>query len=402
VAFFTLSSLCSWLTWRLGGRRGWYALSIISLVLAQLSKQNAFTFPLIIAATELMFFSPSVLSRKRRLAWLLPVMLTMCIVPAVQLYTSNTASETGGIDVASSIGAYAVISGAKAEYLISQFSVLVTYLRLMALPVGQNFDYDYPGYGSLLEPQAALSFVLLLSVFLMGVYAFWCSREGRGSQTRGELALVSWGILWFFVTLAVESSILVIPMLITEYRLYLPSIGLIIAIVSMFMLALHGRTSKVKSIGVIALIMVLLMFSVLTVQRNAIWGGKITLWEDVVRKSPQKARRLAHLYEMNRDMDKAEYFYERTMQLDKEKGPSYMNAAIFYATTGRLKRAIELMEEVRGRYPLYADARYTLGSMYMSAGRLNEARGEFMRVLKLRPGDPEAIRFLRYLEGTRK
>ena len=36
------------------------------------------------------------------------------------------------------------------------------------------------------------------------------------------LRLIAFGILWFFVTLSVESSIIPIPMIICEYRVYLP------------------------------------------------------------------------------------------------------------------------------------------------------------------------------------
>ena len=32
------------------------------------------------------------------------------------------------------------------EYFLTQFSVILTYIRLFILPINQNLDYDYPDF----------------------------------------------------------------------------------------------------------------------------------------------------------------------------------------------------------------------------------------------------------------
>jgi hypothetical protein len=54
------------------------------------------------------------------------------------------------------------------EYLLTQFSVILTYIRLFIMPVNQNLDYDYP-----------------ISHSLSGMaYALWPAISGRNSCSR--------------------------------------------------------------------------------------------------------------------------------------------------------------------------------------------------------------------------
>ena len=109
-------------------------------------------------------------------------------------------------------------------YLFTQFTVLVTYLRLLLLPLNQSILYDYPVAVSFFDPKVMFSFLLLLMFFLLGVYLFLVSRI----STR-ELRLVAFGIFWFFIAHLVESSIIPLTITIQEHRMYLPSIGLFLA-----------------------------------------------------------------------------------------------------------------------------------------------------------------------------
>jgi hypothetical protein len=110
-------------------------------------------------------------------------------------------------------------------YLLTQFRVIATYIRLLFLPVNQNLDYDYPLYNSLFEPGVFFSFLFLLSIFGLAIYLFKRSRK----TGNGYSLMASFGILWFFITLSVESSIIPIRDVIFEHRLYLPSVGAVVA-----------------------------------------------------------------------------------------------------------------------------------------------------------------------------
>ena len=50
------------------------------------------------------------------------------------------------------------------HYLFTQFRVMITYMRLVILPIKQNLDYDYPVYKSFFEYHVFSSFLLLMMI----------------------------------------------------------------------------------------------------------------------------------------------------------------------------------------------------------------------------------------------
>ncbi len=54
------------------------------------------------------------------------------------------------------------------EYLLTQFSVILTYIRLLILPVDQNLDYDYPISHSLFEWHTLFGLLSLAGIFVLG------------------------------------------------------------------------------------------------------------------------------------------------------------------------------------------------------------------------------------------
>ena len=99
------------------------------------------------------------------------------------------------------------------HYLLTQFRVMVTYIRLLFIPIHQNLDYDYPIAKSLLELPILASLIFLGSILTIAVRVF------------SKYRLISFGIFWFFLTLLPESSIIPIKDVIYEHRLYLPMVG---------------------------------------------------------------------------------------------------------------------------------------------------------------------------------
>ncbi|KKK78959.1 hypothetical protein LCGC14_2838320, partial [marine sediment metagenome] len=247
VGLLYMLSIALYLHWRQTGKLLWYALCLAAAVLAMKSKANAFTLPVMIVATEFMFFGGFKKSGdfKKRVLPLVPILLTMLIVP-LTLASLHSGAEPGqAASVAETIGKYAAPTKENASYLITQFRVIPTYLRLLLLPVGQNLDYDYPEYDTLASAPVVLSLMLLTALGLAGVF---CFRAGLKAGIKGkrELLLVSWGVLWFFVTLSIESSFVRIPMVINEYRLYLPSAGIITAAVALAFVVMEGWPSIKK------------------------------------------------------------------------------------------------------------------------------------------------------------
>jgi hypothetical protein len=82
------------------------------------------------------------------------------------------------------------------HYFYTELNVVIQYIKLMFIPDKQNFDYsnDFPMSTTIWENYSYVSFIILA---LIGLFSLYTMKRNR---------LVSFGILWFFIGLAVESS----------------------------------------------------------------------------------------------------------------------------------------------------------------------------------------------------
>ncbi len=422
AALFYSASLCSYIRFRLiqesaegPGWRGYvlYGISLVSAVLAMKTKEIAFTLPLIVVMYEWFFFGRG--DMRRRVLWALPLLATAAVIPLSMLNVGKPLGE-----VLSDVSQVTVVQSSLSrwEYLITEFRVIVTYIRLLFLPVGQNLDYDYPQYHSLFEPQVAFSFLCLLGLFVLAIVLL------RKAQRGGEasLRLISFGILWFFVTLSVESSIIPIIDVIFEHRLYLPSVGFFMAVVTVVFLLMRKKVVKGGVPAVTAaLTAVVVVLAGAAYARNTVWGSQKTIWEDVVAKSPLKARphnNLGPIYFDEGKYDRAIEQYEIALRLEPDYDLAHNNLGNAYRMKGWTDKAIEQYEIALNLNPQFIDAHnnlglallrtghreegikeintayaithYNTGNDYLSWGFFDDAITEFQAALRLRPDYDEA------------
>jgi len=220
VALFYLLTVVCYLKWRLASseaqrRSLWYWGAVLFTVLAMKTKENSFTLPFMILLVEAVFFRSA--TRRRWIA-LIPFLLTLPIIPL---------SHPGAMGEGEAGFAQGTAEISRSDYLFTQFRVIVTYIRLLFLPIGQNLDYDYPIYHSILEPVVVLSFLFLLSIFVLSLFVIF---DSRPTAQNSHLRLMGFGIVWFFLTMSIESSIIPLKDVIFEHRLYLPSVGFFMAL----------------------------------------------------------------------------------------------------------------------------------------------------------------------------
>lgn len=264
-----------------------YVVSFVSAVLAMKTKEISFTIPFMLAALELLLFRRSVFGL-RRAYFLVPFMATLMVVP-LSLLGPDWGIMPGGAgvdEVTRRDKLFDLFQRSPYEYFITQLRVVVTYMRLMVLPVNQMAVYDFRPSRSFFEPGVILSLLFLLSVAGSAVYA-WRRSAASGQRDSVALRLYALGVLWFFVTLSVESSVIPIKDLIFEHRAYLPSIG---AFAALAVLGEWGARrffpSVVPRIRMAALAAALIIpLSVATYMRNEVWTDEVLFWDDVLRKT---------------------------------------------------------------------------------------------------------------------
>ena len=407
VGLLYMLSIALYLHWRQTGKLLWYALCLAAAVLAMKSKANAFTLPVMIVATEFMFFGGFKKSGdfKKRVLPLAPILLTMLIVPLTLASLHSGAEPRQAATVTETIGKYAAPTKETSSYLITQFRVIPTYLRLLLLPVGQNLDYDYPEYDTLASAPVVLSLMLLTALGLAGVFCFRAGLKA-GIKGRRELLLVSWGVLWFFVTLSIESSFVRIPMVINEYRLYLPSAGIITAAVALAFVVMEGWPSINKfRPETVVLGLVIVMLSLASVHRNAQWQSEISLWGDVVRKSPGKTRGMLHLgvaLEEDGQFDEALRVYNRALAIEPENQEIYYDMGVVYGKLKQNNKAFEAYRKALELNPANANAHNNLGALYANNRNYDLALEEFQAVIEIEPNNSKAHNNLSVIYLNRK
>jgi protein O-mannosyl-transferase len=402
AAMFYLLTVVCYLKWRLSQLNTqnkkvktlfWYAGALLATILAMKTKEITFTLPFMLLLIEAVFFAPLI-----RRSWI--SLIPFLILPIIPLSRPGAMGE-GEAGFASDI-----TDISRWDYLLTQFRVIVTYLRLLIFPANQNLDYDYPVSHSLFDPPVFFSFLFLSALFALAIYLLLSSplvpnfngappsRPGSNPPAQRRLPyaasrLVGFGILWFFLTLSVESSIIPIRDVIYEHRLYLPSVGFWLAAGT----AALGFSDRWRIPRIIAVGLIIVLFAGLTYQRNKVWQDEVTLWTDVVRKSPQKARgynNLGSAYKKLGQYEDAIREYQTALTLKPDYAMAHYNIGIIYKELGQLDNAIRKYQTAVTLKPDYPEAQNNLGVVYKEMGRLDEALKEYNSALTLKPDYAEA------------
>lgn len=384
AAFFYLGSLVLYARWRLRVQKSnrptplhaAYLLSLAFAVLAMKTKENAFTLPLTITLFEFIFMGRMPLGR--RVFYLAPFLLTLLLIPLGLAGADRPVGEIIG-GVASAMRGAETIS--RGQYLLTELRVLPEYLRLMFVPIDQNIAYDLRLSHSFFDPPVFLSFLFLSA--LLGLAVFFL-KFGTA-----DMKLIGFGVAWFFLTISVESSVIPIPMVMNEYRLYLPSVGIIAAASAAVFLFLEAvRSERATRAAWAALAISAIALSAATYARNSIWRSELSLWEDAYRKSPAKVAVLNNLgaaYGSRGMTKKAVELFDIALGLKPDCPEALNNLGLAYASMGRTEDALRHYLKAVGLMPDYAEAHRNLGRLYMASGNLDGAIVHFGAAARLRP-----------------
>lgn len=377
--FYLLSLMC-YIKARLhhiareGGRRSalYYSAAFISGILAMFSKEIAITLPLAIALVEFYFIQGASRIRWKYAFLFLPIVI---IVPL-------TIYLTGAIDF-QTLGQIETPEGTitipPLNYLLTQFKVLVLYLQLVLVPIGQNLDHDIALAQTILEPKVLLSLALLVSILILAVFLF---RRNK---------LLSFGIFWVFLTLLPESSIIPVTDVSMEHRLYLPMVGMSILIVAILFNILERLKPKNINLIIFALIG---MYCVMTYARNNVYRDELSLWSDVVSKSPQKSRPYNNRgigYLRKGMVSEAERDFRRATEIDPRSREGWNNLAVFYTDMGSYQKAIEILDQSAMVSPNSPIIFFNRGRAHYFLAEYEKAIEDYTRSLALDPKDKRVL-----------
>ena len=350
---------------------GLFVGAVVALVLALFSKENAYTLPVAIVLVELCFLNTKKLTVnvKDYRVILLGIALIGIVWAGVMKYSFSIFNPIAP----NIVNDFRTIT--PVNYLLTQFSVILKYIGLLVLPIGQNLDYDFPLSNSFFEPRTMFSFVLLMALLGAGIYIFKKNR------------LVAFAIFWFFATLSIESSIIPISDLIFEHRTYLPAVGYFL-VLSYGLFHFFWDRSRAVALGLFLLLIG--SNALLTFQRNKVWKDEFTLWSDVISKSPNKARGYdsrGNAYYRAGKFEQAIKDFNKAIELQPAYGTAYNNRGNAYKNTAKYKQALEDYSKAIELQPKYAEAYSNRGLVLNDAGKFEQALTDFEQAVKLQPNN---------------
>jgi tetratricopeptide (TPR) repeat protein len=134
-------------------------------------------------------------------------------------------------------------------------------------------------------------------------------------------------------------------------------------------------------------IVFILTYGLATYQRNFVWRDNLSLWSDIVKKSPFKARAYDYLglaYQKAGDLDNAILQYRKSLSLNPFYADVHNNIGIAYFEKGLVDNAISHFKHAIEINPYHADAHYNLGIAYGKKGLIDKAYEEMRRGIELR------------------
>lgn len=383
--------------------------AVLGLSLAALlSKQQAVAIPAVLVIIDLLWNEGSAIESVKKNLKLHGLLAAGAVAGAVWVFSVLARGTTAGLRVE---GITPV------EYFLTQCRVFWSYVRLLALPVGQNVDPDVAisrGFGDV------GSVMGLAAIVALAAGAVWWRRSWP---------LASAGVLIFLALLAPTSSFIPIQDVMAERRVYFALIGPLLILADVL-----RRWTLAPPLRNIALALTVVALGAATYSRAALWGDEEALWKDTVAQSPAKLRprfQLAHIYYKTKRCGEAAAQYEAASKLGKptvellvdwglaldcgNRAPeaterlrqalavertynSLAQLGMVLAKQGKFDEALPLLTEAVKADGRQAAAWGYRGNVLASQGKLLEAAEDFRRALAINPEDAAARQGLRYVE----
>lgn len=311
MAMFYLGSILAYIHGSDKNKRLWlYFVSPLFFIMAVLTKEVSVTLPLALMLWEATFSrSQNILGialRKQAIHWA----ILICILIIFIAYPPYENLLEYSFEIRS-----------LKDNLLSQINGVTYLISRLAMINRLNIDPDLPIISTWTNMLAAKT-VMLAALLLTGIIAI------------RKLHWFGFSLLWFFLHIMPTNSFVPRLDIANERQLYLAAWGIFLS-ASFAIEQLKTATQKYQQWILTGTMLLLLTLGCFTVMRNHTYLSEIALWEDTVRKSPNKARvynNLGYAYAVvGRDKD-AEKAYLAALSLNPDYVLPRNNLAVISGT----------------------------------------------------------------------
>lgn len=240
----------------------------------------------------------------------------------------------------------------------SMMNCLVDYMRNLLCPLWLNnryMDYVYPSF--FIYYKVPLGLLGLCSALFFALYGFFKGRK-----------IYFFGITWFLTAWLPASNIIPISTKMADRYIYLAAPGLFLLFVYLiFNVAVWidrrggGSSGKYFNLAFAGtLLSLVLIYSGLAMERNAVWANSGTLWRDSLKK-------------------------------DANNNLAQVNLAVYLFEQGKVQEAIEHLAIARKLKPDDLNAVKNLAMIMKAGGSDDKAIFYYSKANKIKPGDGDVL-----------
>lgn len=339
----------------------YYLLTLLFFYLATFSKQNAIVLPLVLLVIEILFIRNP--DGKPAKTWIFFMVISFVLIGFIVLIGGYLPQETDSIS--------------REAYFATQLKVVFKYIQLLFIPVSLNLDPFIEVSKTLLGWKEVLMLLGHLSIIGFGIYFFKKNK------------LVTFGILWFYIGMLIESTIIPIRDVMFEHRTYLPSYGFHLIFVVLIFKFFIKKNIGIRSISIV-LLSIVLVLSVMSFQRNKVWENDFTLWYDVVQKPPVKARGYQYLsaeYVKMKDYEEAMQLLNKAVELEPGNAQIHLNMAVIYQRQQNINAAIKELDKCIQLEPEKESHYVDRATLLMIIGEFEKSRFDLLKAYEIKPND---------------
>lgn len=342
--------------------------SLFTFFLALLAKENGFTWIVIFPITLYCFTR---LSTGKILTHTLGYVATLVLYFIVRTsLTGGVFTGKGSTDIMNN--PYVLVQNIGEKYATIIF-ILGKYLKLLFLPYPLSWDYSYNQipYTNFTNPITLVSLIVLTGILGYGFYRL------------PKRDPVAYGILFYYFSVFISSNILVnIGAFMAERFLFQASLGFcivlgILIIKSEYLFSKIGlQKSLVNKIVTSVIVVLILIWGVMTFQRNFIWYSNETLYIHDTKTVPNSAKALLAAGEAETHLAN-----DSTLGIPANERPKHYQIALDY-----FNKALKI-------YPDYNDAHLRIVLVHLLTKNYDLAEPALLKAATLYPENNKLIQY---------
>ncbi|MCP4651783.1 MAG: tetratricopeptide repeat protein [Candidatus Omnitrophica bacterium] len=277
-----------------------------------------------------------------------------------------------------SLGVQSPLHENKVALALTMLNVITDNIRLLLWPSNLSTSDAFLISRSIMENYTFVSFMIISALIAIAIYYLKKDK------------LISFCLFWFFITLLPVLNIIPILYLRADHFLYIPSLGFCILTAAI----LHKNRAFLRHS-----LIIILIFSILTISRNKDWQNEISLFSKSIKSHPQAKEAHACLgfaYHQKGLHEKASHHYKKALI----SNPSYYSfsrpgrilenlANIYYA--GHLYKWAEKYYQMALEFePEDGNIHLGLGNVYYEQNQYQKAIDSYQASLRYSPSNSSA------------